>query len=331
MRVAILHDRVTDESAPDALDVLVQAGAVSRALEGLGHEPCIVACDLDLAALAGRLGRERPDAVFNLVESLDGHGRLIHLVPALLDALGLPYTGAPGEAMFLTSGKLLCKRRLRAGGLPTPDWIAHPARPDDPVPEAAGTWIVKSAWEHASIGLDDDSIVAAGAAEALARILASRARGLGGECFAERFVDGREFNLSVLADRGRPEVLPPAEIVFDAFPEDKPRIVGYAAKWRAGSFEYDNTPRRFDFDPSDRPLVDELVRLASDAWNAFGLRGYARVDFRVDGGGRPWILEINANPCLSPDAGFAAALERARVAYDEAIGRILEDASTPSG
>ena len=69
-----------------------------------------------------------------------------------------------------------------------------------------------------------------------------------------------------------------------------------------------------------------MKAIAVDCWHTFGLRGYARVDFRVDAGGRPWVLEINTNPCLSPDAGFAAALERAGIAFDQAIERIVADA-----
>ena len=117
--------------------------------------------------------------------------------------------------------------------------------------------------------------------------------------------------------------LPPAEIDFAAFPDDKPHIVGYRAKWDADSFEYHHTPRRFDFPANDRPLLDRLSQLAIQCWREFGLRGYARVDFRVDEAGRPWILEINANPCLSPDAGFAAAVEQAGIGYDQAIERIV--------
>jgi D-alanine-D-alanine ligase len=74
-----------------------------------------------------------------------------------------------------------------------------------------------------------------------------------------------------------------------------------------------------------------LSRLAIACWHHFGLRGYARVDFRVDGHGRPWILEVNPNPCLSLDAGFAAAIERAGMTYDEAIGRIVQDAWAAAG
>ncbi len=84
-----------------------------------------------------------------------------------------------------------------------------------------------------------------------------------------------------------------------------------------------NTPRRFDFPPHDSPLLKRIGELAAACWDLFRVRGYTRVDFRVDPDGRPWILEVNANPCLSPDAGFAAALERAGISYDEAVARIL--------
>jgi D-alanine-D-alanine ligase len=120
-----------------------------------------------------------------------------------------------------------------------------------------------------------------------------------------------------------PEVLPPAEIDFSAFPAGKPRIVGFDAKWDADSFAYTNTPRQFDFSASDRGLLERLSDLARKCWTSFGLAGYARVDFRVDEWGEPWILEINGNPCLSPDAGFAAAVERASIGYTRAVERIV--------
>jgi D-alanine-D-alanine ligase len=66
--------------------------------------------------------------------------------------------------------------------------------------------------------------------------------------------------------------------------------------------------------------------MALRCWHLFGLRGYARVDYRVDQEGKPWILEINSNPCLSPDSGFPAATEQARLRYEEVVGRIVEDA-----
>src|SRR5439155_886371 len=181
----------------------------------------------------------------------------------------------------------------------------------------------------------------------LRRRVKQHAARLGRACFAEKFIEGREFNLSLLtAEHGGrigtvdgarieadgtwsvPATLPPAEIDFSSFPPDKPRIVGYEAKWDEASMEFHQTPRRFDFPPEDAPLVARLVELAQRCWQVFDLRGYVRVDFRVDHDGQPWILEINTNPCLSPDAGYAAALQRAGIRYEDAIERLIEEAAS---
>ncbi len=333
MRIAVLHNAVCDGSAPDEADVLVQAAAVTDALGELGHEAVAVPCDLNLSAVRDRLTTLRPDRVFNLVESLDGRGALIHLAPFLLEAMGMPYTGARAEAMLATSNKIMAKSRLRAAGLNTPDWVGpYPETGNEGVgaclaASAPGTWIVKSVWEHASIGLDADGLLRDRRPDELWPEMARRAAHLGGSCFAEAFVEGREFNLSVLAGPDGPVALPPAEIVFEDYGPERPRIVDYRAKWDVDSFEYAHTPRRFEFPETDQLLLKQLTETAQAAWRCFGLAGCARVDFRVDEGGRPWILEVNANPCLSPDAGFAAALERARISFAAAVDRILMDAA----
>jgi len=323
MRVAILHDRIDDGAREDEADALVQADAIGQTLRRQGHRVERLAVDLDLCRATRELAGVKPDLVFNLVESINGLGRLIHLAPALLDTLHVPYTGSRTDAIYMTSHKLLAKRLLTDAGLLTPAW--YPAIPGLP-PPSPGRYIVKSVWEDASLGLDDGSVVHAATEDDLRREIDARADRLGGAAFAEAFVEGREFNLSLLAGPGGPRVLPPAEIQFVDYPPDKPRIVGYAAKWDAGSMEYNQTPRHFDFLPADEPLLTELSRLAVTCWNCFDLRGYARVDFRVDAGGHPWIIEANANPCLSPDAGFMAAAAQAGMSFDDVIAAIVADA-----
>ncbi len=333
MHVAIVHDTVTDTAAPDARDVMDQADAVARVLDRLGHSTCRIACSLNLAAVARELRRRQVDLVFNLVESIDGHGRLIHLLPFCLDAMAMPYTGARAEAMMLTSGKVLAKAWMAAADIPTPAWIGPWPGSDSSVHGTTGdgeAWIIKSVWEHASIGLDRHSIVTDTGPRALLALLQSRAPHLGGACFAERFIEGREFNLSMLAGPRGPEILPAAEIRFEGYTQTMPRIVDYQAKWDPGAFEYHHTPRCFDFDASDADLLAHLREAARRCWCRFGLNGYARVDFRVDPAGRAWVLEINANPCLTPDAGFAAALDRAGITYSDAIDRIIADGLAPA-
>jgi D-alanine-D-alanine ligase len=328
MRIAVVHNALQDESAPDEQDVLAQADMVTDALRELGHKPVRLTCGLNLSRVQSDLRSIGPQMVFNLVESLDGTGRLIHLFPSLLDAMSLPYTGACAESILLSSNKLLAKALLDNAGLPTPAWTTsrHASGPGlfRRPREHPKRWIIKSVWEHASIGLDAEAIIEVCSDHLMETLLNERAPRLGGACFAEAFVDGREFNLSLLDSPDGLQVLPPAEIIFEGFDAGQAHIVDYKAKWDDGSYEYHHTPRRFDFEPADDGLLEELHTLAQECWHLFGLRGYARVDFRVDRHHRPWILEINANPCLSPDAGFVAALHRAGLSTTEAVGRIVD-------
>ena len=333
MRIAIVHNALTDKSLPDEQDVIRQVEVVDEALRELNHETIILPCGLNLASFKQCIGQYQPDLAFNLVESLDGEGRLISVIPSLLETMGIVYTGSPSESIYMTSNKVMAKRKMQEEGLPTPVWIG-PYPKDLYSMYAVGMnecrkntpWIIKSVWEHASLGLDGNDLVYPERLSDLIGSMQARAPKLGGICFAEQYIDGREFNLSMIAGQNGPEVLPPAEIIFEGYQKIKPRIVCYNAKWDEGSFEYSHTPRQFDFLPEDAPLIQSLKQTAIACWNLFGLGGYARVDFRVDPEGNLWILEINANPCLSRDAGFAAAMARSGMTFSHGVSRILDDA-----
>jgi D-alanine-D-alanine ligase len=333
MRVAFLYNDSSEDPAGLAEGCLPEQSPIVLALQRAGHKVTPIACTLDLAAVRRRLDRVKPEVVFNRVESLGGSDALASALALLLDTLRLPYTGGPTAALLATSSKIAVKERLVEAGLPTPGWIECSGEqgagsreksiaPCSVLP--APSYILKSVLEHASFAMDDDSIVTAVDREhVIERICECESR-YQRPYFAEQYIDGREFNLAVMGDE--PKVLPPAEIDFSAFPAGKPRIVGQGAKFDEGSFEFENTPRRYDFPAADGPLVRRLTELTVECWQLFALRGYARVDFRVDAENRPWILEINSNPCLAPGSGFAAAADEAGIDYDQLIGRILLDA-----
>jgi D-alanine-D-alanine ligase len=333
MRVVVLHQQIDGASSIDEQDVALQRHAVVASLQRLGHEVECLGCDLNLSALRDSLQANRPNLVFNLVESLGGSDLFISTVPMLLDTLGIPHTGASSEALLLSSSKVIAKRALYADGLPTAPWAEVNPRRNVQIqgPTASlgwpSAWIRKPIWEHASLGMTDEAVITCASPSKVIEAAAEWQERLGRPCFAEAFIAGREFNLSLLEHADGPEVLPPAEIDFSGYPAGRPRIVGYAAKWAEDSAESIGTPRRFDFPPSDAALLDQLRHLALQCWDAFQLSGYCRVDFRVDDAGQPWILEINANPCLTPGSGFAAAVERASYSYDDAIERILQAAT----
>jgi len=337
MRVLMIRHALADDANEADRDVLIQAEAITASLVSLGHTVEHFVCSLDLEALRQRLEDDRPDVVFQLVEVLAGSDSMPVAVTSLLDALHVPYTGASTAGLLLTNHKLLAKERFCQFGIPTPGWGVlnghNTLRWHDRQGRCcspAGLAIVKAVGEHASFGLEEDSVVRQPAeiAGRLAEAIHRRRR----PYFAEEFIDGREFNVSILGQAGassEPDVLPPAEIDFSTFPPGKVKLVGYRAKWAEGTFEYDNTPRTFELPASDGPLLQRLRDIAGRCWHAFGLRGYVRVDFRVSTDGEPLVLEINTNPCISPEGGFAAAVQQGGFTYTEAIGRILAQAGGP--
>lgn len=303
MKIAILYSAPAANARPDEEDGLLQARLVSESLVAMGHAVTLVPFGLDLEGVTGALKSEAPELVFNLVEAADGSDRLSHLAPALLDHLSVPYTGAQTESIFLTGNKLLAKRLMKLKGIGTPHWY----HVRDSEPFKPGKYIVKSIWEHASRGIDQTSVIEAASPRDLDELLVARRHKIGGDCFAELFIAGREFNISLLGAPGGPLVLRAAEIEFIGYPARRDRIVDYAAKWEPSSWEYGATRRRFAFPRADSNLLAELREISLSCWRLFELRGYARVDFRVDPAGNPWVLEVNANPCLGADAGFVAA------------------------
>jgi len=129
----------------------------------------------------------------------------------------------------------------------------------------------------------------------------------------------------VLAGKDGPEVLPPAEIVFVNYAENQPRIVDFKAKWEMDSFEYENTVREFPGNTLSKKLENNLKKTALECWHLFGLKGYARIDSRIDSNENVFVIEINANPCISPDGGFVAATRQAGYSFIDVMQRIVND------
>ncbi len=315
----LLINSISDPSTQDELDVLVQAEAVERALTELGYKSRRASFGLDLEPVVRILENHPPDLVFNLVESVGGKGALIHLCPSLLDAFGISSTGSGAYALMVTTDKIRTKQILNDHGIPTPDWVL-PGEGREPATDKK--YIIKPIWEDGSAGISDDSVL-----EGKALDMTSLSReGVLKDVFLEEYIDGREFNLSLLEGGQGPVVMPAAEMLYMDYPEGKPKILNYASKWDESSFEYHKTIRTFDISPEDRTLVERMSDFSLQCWKLFDMKGYIRVDFRVDDQKRPWVLEVNANPCLSPDAGFVAACQQGGVGYKEMVQRIISAA-----
>jgi D-alanine-D-alanine ligase len=139
----------------------------------------------------------------------------------------------------------------------------------------------------------------------------------------EQFIRGREFNLGLI-EAPDLRVLPPSEIVFvDQGPDYWP-IVTYDAKWKPGTRDYEATPACYPAVVSPR-LAEKLGDLAKRTFRLLGCRDYARFDFRMRGS-RPYILEVNPNPCFSPDAGLAGGLQSAGITHAQFTVELVQAA-----
>lgn len=316
MHILIVSDNLSKEPTKDELDTELEVKQVSKALKGLGHDVSSLSFSLNLERVKNRLFSLHPDLIFNLVETLEGC-RLLHLAPALFETMGFRYTGGNSHGMMSSSDKLFAKRLMLKEGLLTAPWL-----------EASGhgsltgflghPLIIKPVAEEASVGITDASVQTFHDESSLKEALA------GGSLFAEIFIHGREFSVSVLTVDEEIIVFDPAEMLFIDYPSDKPAIVGYEAKWEESSFEYIHTQRTFSFSQVDGPLLRTLQDLSRKAFLLFGGKGYARVDFRVDEWGEPFILEVNLNPCIAQDSGFVAAAQRSGYTYEQMIALIIK-------
>lgn len=316
-RCCILYNQPRENALPDELDVLDQVEYVEKNLRELKIETYRKGITLNFMSEVAGLADEKPDFVFNLVESINNKGELCYFVPALLNMHSIPYSGNPVEAMFITTSKSLTSKTLKKAGINNPGGYS-PSQWNQLIP--GNTYIIKPIWEDGSLGITGDSVFVYthDFSEKLKTFKDTH-------WIIEDFIDGREFNISVLAGDNGPEVMPAAEMVFHNFESHMPKIVDFRAKWEEGTFEYENTRREFPQEKLNSVLRERIEQAALDCWKVFGLKGYARVDMRVDNNDNPFVIEVNANPCMSPDSGLVAATTAAGLPFPVVLQRIIND------
>lgn len=323
MRVAVMREEVGDNASPDALDTVAMARAVAESLEQCGWSARQVLLGQNVRAFEDELAGFDPHVVFNLVESFAGQASLASVAPALCRKAGIPCTGSDEGALAAAADKALSRRMMAAASIPAPAGTSLQELRRGLFP-GPGCYIVKSRFEDASLGLDADCVVEAADAPSLLRVMETLAPRMAGDCVAERYVKGREFNLALLAaPNGTPRPLPLAEMLFDPAMKG-PAILGYAAKWHGESEAYAASVRSFDLDGTGAPTA-EMIRAGLRCWEIFGLAGYARVDFRVSERGEIFVIDVNPNPCIAPDSGFVAAARKAGLTHGDLVHAIVDD------
>ncbi|MDB4914987.1 MAG: D-alanine--D-alanine ligase [Gemmatimonadetes bacterium] len=313
MKICVLFDGASASGLAADVSIMGTTRIVSASLASEGNEIIEIGVFPD-ARWVDKLRRAKVDLVFNLCESIDGVAALEPSVISVMELLAIPYTGSSSWTTSLTLRKHIVNAALERAGLPVPNFAL--VRRGTPIPAVGFPAICKPAAEDASIGIEQRSVVRT------TRALAERVGAMlerWDEVLVQRYVDGREVNVGILGDA----VLPISEIKFDHMPKGMWKIVTYRSKWEEGSDEdvgsVPHCPARL---PAGAAV--QLRRIAMAAWRIVGGTGYGRVDLRIDERGRPWILEVNANPDISPDAGLARMARMAGIDYGALIRRVCE-------
>lgn len=325
--VLIAHNTFGDPNDPfypSRFAVTDQINAVAESLVKLGIRHDIVAVE-NLRVLTEILNKSDHECVFNLCEEFVGESiNQSCYVPALCRAFGKRFSGNDTPALVLTQNKINSKAVLTGYGLRCPAGVVLPLNDTSLLDTLApNRYIIKPSMCDASEGITHDSVFYWPQDKQrvleLAKSLFAR---FSQPLIVEQFIAGREINCSVLEVNGKPKVLAVAEIDFSAFKEGMLNIVDYDAKWSPETFVYVNTPRKLPAELPDK-LYAEIADVARRAWLATGCSGYVRVDMRLSEDNIPYILEVNANPDITPEAGFASALQFAGIEYHSFVESMI--------
>jgi D-alanine-D-alanine ligase len=313
VNIAILFDGASAYATEPDMLILGTVEAIEKALVDEGNKVSYIPIHMD-GKWIEKVRRGKFDLAFNMCEGIDGIATLEPAVIGVLELFGIPFTGASSYTTNVCLRKNVVNTLLDKAGLPVPRFGA--VKRGGALPSVGYPAIVKPAAEDASLGIEQRSVVrnSRQLAERVHQMLESW-----DEVIVQRFIDGREVNVGLIGNT----VLPIAEIDFGAMPEGSWKIITYQSKWITGSDEDLGAVPRC---PAKLPkkVAQETRDVALAAWKLVGGTGYGRVDMRIDEEGRPWILEVNANPDIAPDAGLARMAGVAGMPYSALIREICQ-------
>jgi len=305
---------------PGRESVLFRLDAIRGALLSLGYKVKTLEAQGELLSLVKTIQSSGADLIFNLCEEFRGCTGMEMNIAALLELMEIPFTGSSAFVLGFSQDKGKTKSLLAHYGLPTPAYRVWVPAEMGRVEGLRFPLIVKPIKEDASLGIDNDAVVHD--FKTLRQQVKKIHQAYKQPALIEEYIEGRELNISIIGNE-KPLALPVSEIDFSTLPPGIPKICGYSAKWLENSQEFVHTVPRCPAELSPK-LAKKVVRVSLQAYRTMECRDYARVDIRLSPEGIPFVLEINANPDISPDAGMIRSSRTAGFTYPEFIGRIVE-------
>ena len=292
---------------------------VVTTLRGRGHDVRVIEVHDDLTPIRQSVDDFEPTIAFNLLEAFADIGVFDQNVVSYLELLRVPYTGCNPRGLTLARDKALARKLLAYHRIPAPDFTVVPLNRKPVLPKRLRyPLIVKSLTYEASAGISQASVVAN--EEQLGKRVRFIHETLLTPAIVERFIDGRELYVGVLGNH-RLRVLPVWEMSFANLPADNWRIATERVKWNVAY------QKRYGIDTAEATLPEggaaAIQHLAKRTYRALELSGYARIDFRMDAGGKPYVIEANPNPQLAEQEDFAQSAVRAGLSYAQLLERIM--------
>jgi D-alanine-D-alanine ligase len=293
---------------------------VITTLKALGHEVQPLAVHDDLGDIRRASEEWKPHIAFNLLEGFDDITIFDQNVVSHLELLKLPYTGCNPRGLLMSRDKSLSKKLLAYHRIRVPEFdVFRMGRPVKRPKRLAFPLIVKSLTQEASIGISQASVVESD--DKLKERVAFIHESIGTAAIVEQYIEGRELYVGILGNQVL-QALPVWEMFFTNMPAEARRIATDRVKWSVKyqkKYGIDSGPAR------DLPdaVCDKLQHTCKRAYRALELSGYARIDLRLDEAGNAWVLEANPNPQIARGEDFADSAEKAGIAYDALIQRII--------
>ena len=289
-------------------------------LEG-GHQVSKIGINGDIKDFFNTLTTEKPDYVFNMCEDVDNDNWGEIYIAGILELLNIPYTGSDPLCLGICLDKGKSKDILNSYRIPTPRHQIFTKITDQLNQELQFPFIVKPIYEDGSYGIETQSVV--NNEEELKHRLGIILNEYSQPALVEEYIAGREINVSVVGNGDNIRILPFSEIDYSSLPEGLPKICSYSAKWEQDSEEYKGT---MPVCPAlvNKTTGDQLEEISKKVYEIFGCCDYARVDFRVTEDGQPYVIDVNPNPCISPDSGFARSGAAAGLEYKDLMRTIFD-------
>jgi len=298
---------------------------VARALRDRGHTVWLVGAENDPGYVSQFLAERAVDVVWNAAEGFRDTDALDFLLPAVLEADGYSYTGAPPQGLVLTRNKAVTKKILQHHGVNAPSFRTF--RRSEKVPRDLDLElpaIVKPLRLDASVGISKASVVSDPGS--LAERVAFIHERCDDDAIVEQFIEGRELYVSALGNGDKLEILPIVELVFDKCTPPAARIATRAAKWD-DPYRLRNGIRSVFARPLSRVARERIEESCRVAFRTLWLRDYARFDLRLDHDDRVWMIKANANPYICDGHEIAAAALKAGIDYPSLIDKIIRMAA----